>query len=74
MKIILAQNSGFCFGVERAIDSTLDAINTKEDVSSLGPLIHNKQVIDKLNKKGLNTINSINDVESGTIIIRSHGV
>ncbi|MBS4539939.1 bifunctional 4-hydroxy-3-methylbut-2-enyl diphosphate reductase/30S ribosomal protein S1 [Clostridium sp. D2Q-11] len=74
MKIILAQNSGFCFGVERAINKTLETIDTNKGVHSLGPLIHNKQAISFLSKKGLNTIKSLDEVDSGTVIIRSHGV
>lgn len=74
MKVILAKNSGFCFGVERAMDSTLEAINIKKNVNSLGPLIHNKQVTDNLKKKGLNTISNIDTINNGTIIIRSHGI
>lgn len=74
MEIILAQNSGFCFGVERAINKSLETIKNRNDVYSLGPLIHNKQVIESLNKKGLNTIKETDKLDSGTLIIRSHGV
>lgn len=74
MKVILADNSGFCFGVERAINETLKVIENKDKVYSLGPLIHNNQVITKLNKKGLVTIDDVTEANGGSVIIRSHGV
>ncbi|MBS4536256.1 bifunctional 4-hydroxy-3-methylbut-2-enyl diphosphate reductase/30S ribosomal protein S1 [Clostridium sp. D2Q-14] len=74
MRVILADNSGFCFGVERAINKSLITIKSKEDVYSLGPLIHNKQVIESLSKQGLTTIENIDELNSGILIIRSHGV
>ncbi|RKD34772.1 bifunctional 4-hydroxy-3-methylbut-2-enyl diphosphate reductase/30S ribosomal protein S1 [Thermohalobacter berrensis] len=75
MKIILAENSGFCFGVKKAIDSAYETVNNKKNnVYSLGPLIHNKQVIEQLKSKGLKTIENIDDVKNGKVIIRSHGV
>lgn len=74
MKIILAKNSGFCFGVERAINRSIETIEKNNNVHSLGPLIHNKQAIEYLQGKGLNTIDDIKEVDSGTVIIRSHGV
>jgi len=75
LKIILADNSGFCFGVKNAIDSTLKIFeNDNKDTYSIGPLIHNKQVIEELEKMGLSVINNINDINNGRVIIRSHGV
>ncbi|NLM04769.1 MAG: 4-hydroxy-3-methylbut-2-enyl diphosphate reductase [Clostridiales bacterium] len=77
MKVILADYSGFCFGVENAINTTLKEIDNKDEnkvVSSLGPLIHNDQVVKELKDKGVNVINNIDDAIEGSIIIRSHGV
>ena len=70
-KVVLAKNSGFCFGVKRAIEL---ALKTKEKVFTLGPLIHNPQVIALLEKKGIVAIDTIDDIERGKIIIRAHGI
>ena len=76
MKIIVAQNSGFCFGVKEAINSTMDILDKykEEKISSLGPLIHNNQAIERLEDLGLNVIDKVDDTNSGKVIIRSHGV
>ncbi|MDW7671527.1 MAG: 4-hydroxy-3-methylbut-2-enyl diphosphate reductase [Bacillota bacterium] len=78
MDVILAEHSGFCFGVEKAIQRARQELASQDPkahpVYSLGPLIHNRQVVDSLESKGLNTIESVDDATGGTIIIRSHGV
>lgn len=75
MEIIIAENAGFCFGVKRAVEKTLNELENKtKDTFSYGPLIHNEQAVKKLESKGLHTINNINDIRDGKIIIRSHGV
>lgn len=74
MEVIVAKNSGFCFGVERAINTTLENLETNTDVCSLGPLIHNDQVVDYLDRKGLDVVEDVNEVENKNLIIRSHGV
>ncbi len=76
MEIIVAQNSGFCFGVKEAIDTTMDVLNKckDEEICSLGPLIHNNQAIERLKDLGLDVIDNVSDVKSGKVIIRSHGV
>ncbi len=75
MIIKVAKNSGFCFGVEKAVNKAFDATQSnKENIFSLGPIIHNKQVISKLSETGLDVVDTIDEVQSGTIIIRSHGV
>ncbi len=75
MKVILAKNSGFCFGVKRAIQTTLNELEKDNNkIYSLGPLIHNNQVINILKEKGLMVINDINDIRNAKLIIRSHGV
>lgn len=75
MEIYIAENAGFCFGVRRAIklaEKTLD--KNKENVYSYGALIHNPQVVEKFNKKGLKVIDDFEKEKKGTIILRSHGV
>lgn len=75
MEIIIAENAGFCFGVNRAVEKTLNELEDKtKETYSYGPLIHNNQVVKDLESKGLNTIDNINNIKNGKIIIRSHGV
>lgn len=76
MKIIVAESSGFCFGVKEAMDTTINILNNNNEASinSLGPLIHNNQATEKLELLGLSVIDDINDVNLGKVIIRSHGV
>lgn len=75
MKVILAKSAGFCMGVRRAVETTLDVIQ-KEDtgVSTFGPLIHNPQVLDLLGERGVKVLHDVPEHESGTVIIRAHGV
>ncbi len=73
MKVSVAEKCGFCHGVRNAI-SVAEKILTEEiDVYSLGPIIHNKDVVDRLAKSGLKTVSKVQDVPSGTVLIRSHG-
>lgn len=75
MEIIIAENAGFCFGVNRAVEKTLNELEDKtKETYSYGPLIHNNQAVKDLESKGLNTIDNINNIKNGKIIIRSHGV
>ncbi|NMA96304.1 MAG: 4-hydroxy-3-methylbut-2-enyl diphosphate reductase, partial [Clostridiales bacterium] len=74
MKIILSPNSGFCFGVKRAVDKVYKAIDTRDDIYTLGPIIHNPQVVGDLADKGVNILKNIDDIEDGTVVIRSHGI
>lgn len=74
MKVTIAKNSGFCFGVENAIDTTIESLGELENVYSLGPLIHNDQVVEFLDKKGLSVVESVDDVKDANLIIRSHGI
>lgn len=74
MKVIRADKLGFCFGVERAIKLAVQALQTQETVYSLGPIIHNDQVVNRLAEQGLTTIASPEEVTTGTVVIRSHGV
>lgn len=72
----LAESAGFCFGVKRAIELAYAEIEKKngEPLYSYGPLIHNKEVTNDLDQKGLHIIESLDGVEKGTVVIRSHGV
>jgi len=75
LEIILAENAGFCFGVDRAVRMTEEELSkTDGGVYSYGPLIHNPQAVKALEAKGLETIDRFEDISEGRIIVRSHGV
>jgi 4-hydroxy-3-methylbut-2-enyl diphosphate reductase len=73
-EIRVAPNSGFCFGVRRAIEIAQQSLASGERVFSLGPLIHNPQVIDLLRTQGLEPREDLEQAVEGKAIIRSHGV
>ena len=73
MEIILAKSAGFCFGVNRAIEAVYGAIGG-EKIYTYGQVIHNKEVTRDLESKGVDVIESIENIENCTIVIRSHGV
>lgn len=74
-QIIITQNAGFCFGVERATNIAFDASKKHDnDLYSLGPIIHNPQVVKELESEGVAVCSNIDDISNGTVIIRSHGV
>ncbi|OLS03961.1 bifunctional 4-hydroxy-3-methylbut-2-enyl diphosphate reductase/30S ribosomal protein S1 [Tissierella creatinophila] len=75
MNIIIAEHAGFCFGVKRAIDKTENALKVNKGcLYSYGPLIHNPQVVDELENRGLKQIQNIKDIPNGNIVIRAHGI
>jgi len=81
MKVIIAEKCGFCPGVRNAISMAEKALSkppqskdpAHNNVYSLGPIIHNKDMVQHLAKAGLKTVNTIDEIKSGTVIIRSHG-
>jgi len=89
MKVLVAETCGFCNGVRNAIriaekilaqegSRSLDlardrSAGTQRNVYSLGPIIHNSDVVQRLAKAGLKTVNKLEEIQSGTVIIRSHG-
>ncbi|KPL00843.1 MAG: 4-hydroxy-3-methylbut-2-enyl diphosphate reductase [candidate division Zixibacteria bacterium SM23_73_3] len=75
MKIHVVKEAGFCFGVKRAIRLASNAARSKAGKAyTLGPLIHNPQVVEDLEKKGVHAVKEIRKNRKGTLIIRSHGV
>ena len=75
VQITLAKTAGFCFGVNRAVTMLYDLVDKGENICTLGPIIHNPQVISDLSSKGVNIIDNIEKVESGKkVVIRTHGV
>ena len=75
MQVLLAEEFGFCFGVERAVEMVEGALDEGARVRTLGPLIHNTQEIQRLEAEGVRTINAPEEVSEGeTAVIRAHGV
>lgn len=75
LEVSVAPNAGACFGVVRAIKIGEQAIEKgSKDVYSFGPLIHNPMVVDSLTEKGLQIVNSTEEVAGGTVVLRSHGI
>ena len=75
MSIKLAKTAGFCMGVRRAVEIVLDTANSQDGpIYTFGPLIHNPQVLEILAEKGLTILKDPSAAESGTVIIRAHGV
>lgn len=75
MQVLLADEYGFCFGVERAVELVEEAVAAGDTVRSLGPLIHNEQEMDRLASQGVSTVEAPTDISSGeTAVIRAHGV
>ena len=78
MEITVAKTAGFCFGVKRAVEKVYDQIATgKKPIYTYGPIIHNEEVVRDLEEKGVQVINSKEELEAlneGVVVIRSHGV
>jgi 4-hydroxy-3-methylbut-2-enyl diphosphate reductase len=74
MKVTLAREVGFCFGVKRAINLTRKALAENEDVFILGDLVHNRAVIAEMQSRGLRKIDKVPDREVGTLVVRAHGL
>lgn len=77
MKVELAKSAGFCFGVEKAVNTVYEeAKKNDEIVYTLGPIIHNEEVVKDMKRCGVEAVNieDLNSLPKGTVIIRSHGV
>ncbi len=75
MSINVAKSAGFCFGVNRAIKMVEELLDQNVKVCTLGPIIHNMEVVRDLEKRGCRAVESIDDVKPDeTLVIRSHGV
>ena len=76
-EVKVAKSAGFCFGVKRAVEMVYNEAGKEGKVYTLGPIIHNEQVVKDLEEKGVNVLDSVNDIKDGedaTVIIRSHGI
>jgi len=76
LEILIAKSAGFCFGVKRAINiAKKSADDVRGEISPLGPIIHNPQVVKKLeDSANIRPRKTLEEIQGGTIIIRSHGV
>ena len=79
MKVITAKSAGFCFGVQNAVDTVFRLVkeNTREQIYTYGPIIHNQEVVKELASLGVIVLNSeeeLRKIKEGRIVIRSHGV
>lgn len=73
-KICVAKSAGFCFGVDRAVKIVYNKLDNRNNVVTLGPIIHNRNVVADLEARGCKAI-ELDEVQPGqTVIIRSHGV
>ncbi len=77
MEVKLAKSLGYCFGVERAVEKAYSLIDQGKKIYTYGPIIHNETVVSDLEKKGVEIIESIDDIaklNEGSVVIRAHGV
>lgn len=74
-KKILAETAGFCFGVDRAVNLVYSLVNDGKKVCTLGPIIHNAQLVGDLEQRGVKIIDSIDECPDGyMVVVRTHGV
>lgn len=77
MRVKVAETAGFCFGVKRAVDKVYELIASGvSPIYTLGPIIHNEEVVSDLEKKGVAVVSEeeLSMLSGGTVVIRSHGV
>ena len=76
LQVKVAKTAGFCFGVKRAVYLANEAPKRypKQQIRTLGPIIHNPQVVNQLNEMGVKQVDRISELEQGVVIIRSHGI
>ena len=75
MKVVVGKLAGFCGGVTNSVNKSIELLDKYKTMYCLGELVHNKQVVDDLESKGITFIVDINEVETGSrVIIRAHGV
>lgn len=79
MEVIVAKSAGFCFGVRRAVDRVYELTQTygERPIYTYGPIIHNDEVVEDLQKKGVRVVNNVEEfslLPKGVVVIRSHGV
>jgi 4-hydroxy-3-methylbut-2-enyl diphosphate reductase len=73
MKVNLANSAGFCFGVRRAINIAMETSKTNQPVFMLGDIVHNEEVVKKIQESGIKKINRLSSGKGKTLLIRAHG-
>jgi len=73
MKVNLANSAGFCFGVRRAINIAMETAKTNQPVFMLGDIVHNEEVVKKIQETGIKKINRLSSGKGKTLLIRAHG-
>jgi len=74
MKVVIAKDAGYCFGVRDAVDMAYDIANKEGKVYMLGDIVHNEKVINDLNEAGAKVVKSLNDIpKNSTVLFRAHG-
>jgi 4-hydroxy-3-methylbut-2-enyl diphosphate reductase len=74
MEIRKAKTQGFCFGVAITVKKAEEAIASRKDVTTLGHVVHNPQMVEKLDAAGLRNAHSVDEVDSGALFVRAHGL
>ena len=79
MQILFAENCGFCFGVERALEKVEEVLKGEKNKEHLpiytyGPIIHNSKVVERLQQRGVDILDNVDFIDKGIVIIRSHGI
>ena len=74
MEIKLADEKGFCFGVRRAFELAETAVKENSSLESLGAIVHNRQVVDYFQERGIRIIKNLDEMKGDTLLIPSHGV
>ena len=74
-EVTVAKSAGFCFGVDRAVKMVYTELEKNSKVATLGPIIHNQDVVDDMKSRGARVVDSVDDLQPDeTVVIRSHGV
>jgi (E)-4-hydroxy-3-methyl-but-2-enyl pyrophosphate reductase len=74
VRVLLARENGFCFGVKKAVELTEAAAERGERVYNLGQVVHNPTISERLSAKGVEVIQTVGEADTGTVVIRAHGV
>lgn len=72
--LLIGEKAGFCMGVRRAVELVLEASKKEDNISVYGPLVHNPQLIELLDLRGVVCVREKEKIKSGTVVLRSHGV
>ncbi len=74
MQIQKARTQGFCFGVELTYKKALSETSERDDVHTMGNIVHNPLIVKELDEKGLRNVESLDDISTGTLFVRAHGL